>query len=789
MTNGYVPATPQAGPGQESTIALPQLLRAVRRNRWVILGVIAATLAAAALVTYLTRPVYSSEGYLRIENSDAKNNLLGDLPSLPGTSQGEIETEMLVLRSRELATRVTDSLGLRVMLTKPVRPRAAILRVIDGGSSELEATIRLEPSAGGAYTASVEDSDRPVKVPSTVTAGVPFRVGDVTLVITRPATAQAETIEIAIEPYRETVQKLREDMLIVRPEQDAQVIKLSYRSTDSVLVADVPNALAAAFIAYKAVTSRSEENSTVEFLQGQVAEYATQVENAEVGLRDYSQAAQVVAPEEQATLEVRRIAEVQATRDALKNERDGLSRLITAVQDSARAGDTSPFRQLASFPTFFANKAVQDMLASLNQLENQRAQLRVRRTPTNEDVRSIDQEIKRVETSLFTLTRSYLENIDAQLNAVNTSLAAYGSGLQKVPQREMEYARHVRQATLVGELYKLLQTRLKEAQVRAAVEPGDVRVIDSAIVPVEPVAPRPFRNMLLGLFIGLVLAAAATYVRESSSAMIRSQDEITEIAGELPFLGFIPHMALLSRNGNRPGASRAGTPHHATLTDLGDPIAMEAYRTLRTNLRFIGDIPERPVILIISSVPGEGKSTTASNLGRIFAVEGKRVILIDADLRRGHVHSAMGLPMTPGLSQVLIGDASLAEAVRSVQTTNGATLDVITAGAYPPNASELLGSASMSTFLAECRRQYDMVIIDAPPVTAVADAAILSTLCDLAVMIVRTGHTPRAALQYTMTQLRQLRAPVRGIVVNDINPKQDSGSYAYAYTDYASGTP
>jgi capsular exopolysaccharide synthesis family protein len=300
-----------------------------------------------------------------------------------------------------------------------------------------------------------------------------------------------------------------------------------------------------------------------------------------------------------------------------------------------------------------------------------------------------------------------------------------------------------------------------------------------------------------------VLGSIAAYVLENYSAVIRKRDDLDR-AVATPNLAVIPQIKNLGGRRARADAkrlTRANGDTHANgngakIKDVRDIPAelvivsdarsngAEAYRTLRTNLLFSAAVQELKRIVVTSAGPKEGKSTTAANLAIAFAQQGHRVLLVDCDLRRPRVHKMFDQPQQPGLTELLVGTASLEDCVQATMVPNLVTL---TSGALPPNPVELLGSARMREFL-QMMSGVDMVVLDTPPLLAASDAAVLGRIADGVVMVVRAGQTQRGAVQESVQQLTNVGARIIGTVLND--PDAEVAKYApyyqYYYNNYYS---
>jgi capsular exopolysaccharide synthesis family protein len=482
---------------------------------------------------------------------------------------------------------------------------------------------------------------------------------------------------------------------------------------------------------------------------------------------------------------------MQARHDQLRMERTSLAAVLQQVGSRPRAaGEESPYRQLGTFPSFLGNRAIQDLLATLNQLDGQRAGMLVRRTEADPDVRQVTARINDIEQQLHRVATGYLSSLDNQLATTEAALSRFSGELALVPASEVEYARLAREQKLLSEVYLLLQTRLKEAEVKDAVDKGIVRLVDSGLVAEEPDSPKPVVNLILATVLGLMLGFTAAFGRDMFDTTIRSTADAEQASRGLAVLGTIPRIPRQEGGSRRwvalPGRKVVGVPAptaHEPLVTRSDPhgAASEAYRALRTSITFAAPDAAPRVLVVTSALAGEGKSTNAANLAITLAQQGTRVLLVDGDLRRGKLHEMLRARQAPGLAHLLVGTTTLEEAVQRVDAgASGSPLHFLGSGLFPANPAELLSSARMREVVAELRSRFDMVIIDAPPMNLVTDAALLGMMADSTMMVARNGITERASLEHATTQLRNLRVPVGGVVLNDYFEPASQG-YALTY--------
>jgi capsular exopolysaccharide synthesis family protein len=325
--------------------------------------------------------------------------------------------------------------------------------------------------------------------------------------------------------------------------------------------------------------------------------------------------------------------------------------------------------------------------------------------------------------------------------------------------------------TLVAQL-GVMQQKMADLQAAGTTLSGAAQVVQRAEVPTTPISPQKFRDGILGLFAGVMLGIGFAFLRERMDDRIKNRSELERRMGA-PVIAAVPRV---------PGWRRSEDAQLIMRRDPKNPVS-EAYRTLGTNIQYMASRQQLRVIMVTSSMGGEGKSTTSSNLAVVLAQSGKRVILISADLRRPRVHSFFGLRNEMGLSNVLSEGATLAQVARDPGIAN---LRIVTGGFIPHDPAALLGSQRAVRFLESLRDAADYVLIDTPPVLAVADASILAPMVDGTVFVLDGDHSSRAAMVQSRDQLENAGANILGIVYNNFDPGQSSAypyyaSYYYQY--------
>ena len=355
-----------------------------------------------------------------------------------------------------------------------------------------------------------------------------------------------------------------------------------------------------------------------------------------------------------------------------------------------------------------------------------------------------------------------ISDLELQIDALDDQL----TGTELADQR-LEADRRV----LVDQQAGFKQT-LSQIQVDAALETGGVQVVRPAFVPVEPTEPNPTRTAMLAVVVGLLLGLGAAFLIDHLDDSVRSPEDVSKIGRDLPVLSIVPT--------DPPPDDRP-----IALSKPDDP-AIEAYRTLRTNIQFLGLERDMKVVQLTSAVPGEGKTTTASNLAVVLAQTGASVVVVDGDLRKPRIHRVFTTDGTLGLTNNLVGDP-----VDLTLTPIAPNLWVIPSGRVPPNPSEMLASRHMAALVAELKARFDYVIIDSAPCLSVSDAVALSQHVDGVVAVVHAGRTSAPQVRKALASLEQVGAPLLGIVLNRAAAKYaatDGGDYQYGYVEPASRT-
>lgn len=565
------------------------------------------------------------------------------------------------------------------------------------------------------------------------------------------------------------------DGLRVEPVKDSRIVRVRFEDRDPAFAAVVANAFAEAYIAENLSVKTVTTASAAQWLEGQLAELEKKLDSSGTALFDFKRRHDIVAAswEDRQSMVSQRLT---AINDALTRAQVKKAELRARDESMAALGDalSRGGSAIEALQPVASNQAIQQIKARYVEALADCADLRVKyledhpRLEACEKKKAVAADAIRneIKTALQAARNEFQDVAKTEAN-LRTLLDQTKSEAFALNQFEREYMELKRTHDNNQRLYEMVLKRLKDTGVTGLLQVSNVRILDRAIPNTRPVRPDVLRNMLLALFVGIIggigLAFGADYVDRS----VTNQDQIHDLG--LTFLGIVPVIA----------RTKSGSPQDLFVhTDPKSAVA-ECLRAVRTNLLFMS--PEKPLktILVTSSGPQEGKTTTATSLAVTMAVSGNRVLLVDADMRRPRVHRIFGASNHAGLSSLIVGDGSLATLVCETIVPN---LWLLPCGPVPPNPAELLHTTAFQQLVEEMSRQFDRVIIDSPPVGVVADAVVIGTQVDGTLIVIKAGQTNRDVARQAVRQLKDVNAPVFGAVLNNLDLNdQKYGQYSYYY--------
>lgn len=578
------------------------------------------------------------------------------------------------------------------------------------------------------------------------------------------------------------------------------VLQITYQDNDPKVAAAVVNKIMDVYIANNVANNQAKARAARIFITNQLPNVEATVKQADAALRKFKEDNRVVALPEEATAAVQalstidnqiaqtqaQLANVTAQSESLRNEL-GLSReeavAVTSVSQSSAVKEillelykiqsklaVERGRFLDSDPTVITLTRKEAELNALLQAQVDKILGGKPRSPIKNLAVG---ELKQKLTGDFVQSEVQRSGLANQLTVLYNTQAAYKNRstiLPKLEQTEKELERRVKASQIT---YETLYTKLQEAQVAENQTVGNARVISRALVPERSSGPSKKKYLIGGGLAGILLSVAIAFLLDLIDRSVKTVKEARELFG-YTLLGIIPALGKSGKTSAQVGLLEQSV-HRVFARDLPNSPITEAYQMLQANLKFLSSDKEIKSIVVTSSVPKEGKSEVSANLAAAMAQVGRRVLLVDADMRYPSQHHIWGLTNAVGLSNILVGEAEFKTAVQEVVLR----LDVLTAGVIPPNPVALLDSKRMASLVENFSKNYDFVIVDTPPLAGLADAPIVGKMADGILLVVRPTVVDSSNAKAAKEFLTRSGQNVLGLVANGVIIKNEPNSYFY----------
>ena len=576
--------------------------------------------------------------------------------------------------------------------------------------------------------------------------------------------------------------KLR-GLVVAKNVKDSNIIEVSVEHPDPSLAAELANAMALTYrdqnLRYKVDKTRIASL----WLSKQLDKLKKKLEKEELELYNFKKVNNIISVslENKQSLIVRRIEKFN---EALTDIRMKRMKLTSQRRQLKKAVAKDPMKITA--PVVIENSTIQALKTAYVVEHKRYKALKSRYLDRHPVVLEQKAKMDSAEKDLTREVQNVLKAVESKYQATRQTEGQWAAAMQKAKEealalnkREVEYRKKQRSQINTAKLYSMLLMRIEESNLSEKLEVNNIRMLDKAAAGIT-VKPRVTVNLLIGVFLGFVLAIGLAFLVETLDRTVKSQEDIEVIPG-LVYLGMMPKIP--GTPNNRGGKRGPPKPEVDLIVHKNpkSPVA-ESCRSIRTNLLFSS--PDRPLrrLLVTSSGPKEGKTTTAVSLAITMAQAGTRVLIVDTDMRRPRLHKIFGVSGTTGITSILQGDCPVEDAVKTTDVPN---LLVLPCGPTPPRPAEQCQSKAFLAVLDDLTERYDRVILDSPPVMVVTDAVILSTLVDGTMLVARTGQTSRVAHREASRQLLDVGANVLGSVLNDMDlEKKGYGYYRYRRYGY-----
>jgi len=704
--------------------------RAIYKHKFGIVSFVVAISLLALPVLFSLVPIYKGSTTLLIESQAGNVVSIEEVYGLDGSSREYYSTQYEILRSRSLATRVVDKMNLW---------------------ENPDFFLKKKPLLG-------------------------FALKDLL-----PESWSEEVVEPSFEARRERAISSFMHGLEIVPVKQSQLVKVNFNSHNPRLAVEISRIVSEEYIDSDLESRLQLTQKASEWLTKRLDSLKRQLQESESQLQRFKEQEKLVDVQGVKGLSSKRL---EALTDNLVEARQRYAEAEALYKQVKRAKQQGMSR-LDSLPAILNHSQVQTYKRDVAEVQRKISELGKRYGPKHPKMIQMQAELKDARSSLYRQIQNVVNSVEREYEVARSNkdnlhrefeeAKKDSRGIDKknyqldVLQREVDANRS---------LYDLFLKRLKETSETIGIESANARILDPAIIPTTPFKPNKTRMLTMVIMLSALFAIAIALLLEKLDNTIKGSADVEEKLG-LPVLGLLPKLKTKGKKDRSP--LRAFHEDDQT-------VFAEAVRTIRTGV-LLSDIDhEHKIMVVTSSVPGEGKSTVAMNIAHALSHMSK-VLLIDADMRRPSIAEAGELGLHPkGLSQYAAGTAKISEAVYEI---GGSNLRVMPAGIIPPNPLELISSKKFELALESLSKAFDHIVIDSAPTLAVSDALVLSRYADAMVYVVRADSTPSPAVQSGVKRLRQVNAPLSGAVVNMLatskGGKYSYGAYGYQgdyYSDY-----
>jgi capsular exopolysaccharide synthesis family protein len=541
----------------------------------------------------------------------------------------------------------------------------------------------------------------------------------------------------------------------------SDILTISFEDNVALRAQEAANALSEAYIKQSIEKKNQEAKRTLDFVDKQLKLITENLKGSAIKLEEFKKNSNTVNLSAKAENIIRQMSDAEGKLAEISIQEEMLSGLYKQVKSG------KGLESITVGGSDMEKTALPTMIQKLQDAIIKKKILREDYTEMYPDVRKLRKTISQLKSVIVSTIKNLTANIKERKALLEKSIAKQQKQLNTLPADERMFGQLQRKFAVNEKIYSYLLEKRSETAIIKASTVSKNRIIDSALMPEDPIKPKRKLIVLVGLILGLIVGIALAFLRAFLDDRIKSEEDITKITQDIPLLGTIPHIKEFSDK---------------VMVFLSPKSAVaESYRNLRTNLQFMTNYSKAHVIAITSTVGGEGKTTNCINLAGIMSMAGKKTIILNLDMRKPTLHEKFDLKNVQGMSSLLSGNVHLASIIQQTAHEN---LDIISSGPIPPNPSELIQSEFMPLILEKLKEIYDVIILDTPPIGLVTDARTLMHFADTSIYVVRANHSKKVFLKTIVQLAKQKEIKGMGILFNDVTIGKYGYGYGYGYGYY-----
>ncbi len=792
---------------RERTIG--EIIQIILRRKYVLIASVFIALILATLKSYTTIPVYESTAILKKEKAQDKEQSTDLLKIVNFQTPDEIETEMELVNTWSVLSKVIDELDLFLTIDKIELPsgkeipinksladyynpkffnsppaQTSLPQFVEVKLNSYNGTGSYFIEAGHGKSLEIHNAkDGTLLQKSASTSATVFKLDKANLVVYWPNSVPGSKVYFSIDDYYRAMDGLR-GMISVEQKAKTNIFSITVRSNSPYSAALIANTITEKFRDSRIEQQKQTIRYSFDFIDKQLEEMQDKLKEAEKNLSDFKESGQILTIDASSNDVIKSLSDLQAekmnTELQLADYQNKMTEMKKELQSSGYfdEGLLSPSANNVTGSPFAPFAA---LMKQLSDLELQRLELLQKRTENHPDVQAVDDQIKMVKQKLASYNQNTLTSyqiivstLEKKLLQISNMMSKYEVKMEQLPGQENKLAGLMRQKNVYEKIFTLLLDKREEMRMAELSKLQDIVVVDPAVEPNSPVSSKKGFTMIVGVMVGLFIGLFGIFIIELKNHKLVNLDDI-ERDFEYPIFAMIPSYTKKVRD--RLKDEKNKEDRFVTLIESEDGFR-ETFRLLKTKLLFQLDGKEN-IFMVTSCEENTGKTTVVANLALSIAQEKKRVLVIDCDLKKGELSKLFGVSLKAhGLIDYLMGN----DEKPFIHSDVYGKVDLITAGGIREDSSELLNTDRMfNLFDIINKSYYDNIIIDTPPVTRVVDTLILGKTIHNAILIVRPLHSFRDGVEWGINELSNANINIMGIVVNAADIKESSYRYRYGY--------
>jgi len=747
------------------------------KNKLLSLLIVSLFLLGGFVYSYLATPIYETTSSIEVSGDKLDINFMDRGDYNKDTTL--IDTEVEVLRSRKIISEAVEKIGYQVRYfeihgyknVELYKSSPILVDKLKVKNQEFygvwfyiepvdEEHFRLYTKNGGIVKSIKElflgSDDSEVRYSGDHKFGEKIDTPYFSAVIEKQGNVYGRKFFFQVMDRNSAVSAVSRNLSVFPVSKNGSIIKMVYQDNNPLRAKEFLDALMESYISKSVSKNTTHASQALIFVDTQLKKVKEKLKRSAVKLENYKEENNLMNIDSESDATIKQLSKYKTELADLKIKENA----FLSLYEEFRKGNYGAVSSMArDYPV------LETLLSDLQRAKSNKITLLTSFTESHPDVQKANEKIEDIKMALESAIESINDSLREKRRAIEDTLYAKETMLSKLPEKERELADLKRTFEVNQKTYQFLLEKQSEMSIAKAAKTSNSKILDRPIVPKKPIKPK--KSMILGIsaILGLLTSLLLMFIRDFMDHKIKTRDDLSAISS-LPFYGIIPH---------------SKTSGKMFVLDDQQSVESEAMRLIRTNLEFVSTKNKSKVIVVTSTIPGEGKTTIATNLASVFGMADKKTIVISLDMRRPMLHRVFALTNKVGMSTVLSGNNELKEVIWEHKKIKN--LDIITSGPIPPNPSELIQTGKLESIISELRENYDYIIVDAPPIGALTDSILLMKLADISLVVFRSEFSDKEFVKSLEDMIGSYSIENVGLILNDVKPKNLSQSFfKYSYT-------